>query len=135
MTRSLLIDRIGELVTNDPERGESDVLADVSVCCEGERIVFVGPSRLAPASDLRIDAEGRCVIPGFVDSHTHLVFAGDRAAEFEARSSGHAYSAGGIRSTVAATRAASNEMLLDNASRLAGEALRSGTTTLETKSG
>ncbi len=86
-------------------------------------------------ADEVVDLEGRCVIPGFVDSHTHLVFGGDRSEEFEARMTGTPYSAGGIRTTVAATRAASTEQLTLRAKRLAHEALRSGTTTLEVKSG
>ena len=87
-----------------------------------------------PCDDV-VELDGRCVVPGFVDSHTHLVFAGDRSAEFEARMAGTPYAAGGIRTTVAATRAATTEQLTANAVRLAQEALRSGTTTLEVKSG
>ena len=82
-----------------------------------------------------MDAAGRCVIPGFVDSHTHLVFAGDRVEEFTARMAGERYGAGGILSTVTATRQASERLLLDTAARLASEATAQGTTTLETKSG
>ncbi len=89
----------------------------------------------APAADERIDAAGRCVLPGFVDSHSHLVFAGDRADEFAARMAGQPYSAGGIRTTVEATRAASDDDLLAGARRLRDEAARSGTTTIEIKSG
>ena len=85
--------------------------------------------------DLRVDIGGRAIVPGFVDSHTHLVFAGDRSAEFAARAAGLTYEAGGILTTVAATRAASDEVLDAAVSRLAAEALRSGTTTLECKSG
>ncbi len=87
-----------------------------------------------PADEV-VELEGRCLIPGFVDSHTHLVFGGERSAEFEARMDGMPYAAGGIRTTVAATRAASTEELTSRARRLAAEALRSGTTTLEVKSG
>jgi len=82
-----------------------------------------------------LDVGGRAVIPGFVDSHTHLVFAGDRASEFAARMAGEPYKAGGIRTTMAATRAATNDQLVANARRLAAEALASGTTTIEVKSG
>ena len=82
-----------------------------------------------------VDAGGRCVLPGFVDSHSHLVFAGDRAAEFDARMAGRRYEAGGIRTTVAATRAASDEELADNLARLVAEMRRQGTTTVEIKSG
>ncbi|MGZ4625891.1 MAG: imidazolonepropionase, partial [Kineosporiaceae bacterium] len=98
-------------------------------------VVWVGPAAAAPAADDRLDAGGRAVVPGFVDSHSHLVFAGDRSAEFEARMSGGAYAAGGIRTTVAATRAATDDKLAGNAGRLAGEMLRQGTTTVEVKSG
>ena len=101
----------------------------------GDRIAWVGESSKAPATDKAVDAGGRAVIPGFVDSHSHLVFAGDRTAEFNARMSGRTYAAGGIRTTVAATRAASDEELSANVAKYLGEALRQGTTTLETKSG
>jgi imidazolonepropionase len=87
------------------------------------------------AADEVVELEGRCVVPGFVDSHTHLVFGGDRTAEFEARLAGIPYRAGGIRSTVEATRATPTDQLLGRAQHLAAEALRSGTTTLEVKSG
>ena len=137
MSRALLIDEITELVTNDPSVGSGPlgVLHDAAVVADDGRIVFVGPAAVAPAADDRLSARGGCVIPGFVDSHTHLVFAGDRAGEFEARVAGRGYSAGGIKSTVDATRAASNEELEAVARRLAFEALRQGTTTLEVKSG
>jgi imidazolonepropionase len=127
----LLVDGIGRLVT----WGEPPVLHDAALLCEGGVVVWTGPSAQAPAADDRLDAGGRCVVPGFVDAHTHLVFAGDRSAEFEARLAGTPYAAGGIRTTVAATRAASHAELLASAQRLAAEALRSGTTTVEVKSG
>ena len=126
---SRLIDGIGLLVTAEAE------LSDAALVIEDGRIAWFGSSSSAPAADDRVDADGGCVISGFVDSHSHLMFAGDRAAEFEARMSGHRYAAGGIRSTVAATRAASDEQLLDNARRLAAEMARGGTTTFEIKSG
>ena len=94
-----------------------------------------GSAREAPAADERIDAAGRAVLPGWVDSHTHLVFAGDGSAEFEARMAGEAYAAGGIGATVAATRAASDAELAATLDRIADEALRGGTTALETKTG
>jgi imidazolonepropionase len=99
--------------------------------------VWAGPRASAPeaAGTERFDASGRAVIPGFVDSHGHLVFAGDRAEEFAARMEGRPYTAGGIKTTVKATREATDEQLGDNLDRLIGEALRSGTTTVETKSG
>jgi imidazolonepropionase len=92
----------------------------------GRRVAWTGPVADAPAADERLDVEGRCVLPGFVDAHTHLVFAGDRADEFAARLAGEPYAAGGIRTTVAATRAASDAELLHRARALAAEALRSG---------
>src|SRR6476646_2798235 len=101
---------------------------------EDERVVAVGAAGTF-AADARLDADGRCAIPGFVDSHTHLVFAGDRASEFASRMAGRPYTAGGIRTTVAATRAASDADLTANARRLLGEMVRQGTTTAEIKSG
>src|ERR1700691_6434969 len=98
-------------------------------------VAWVGPAGRAPAADSRVDAGGRAVLPGFVDSHAHLVFAGERGAEFAARMAGLPYSAGGIRSTVAATRAASDAMLRAGLQRLAREMLSQGTTTFECKSG
>ena len=94
-----------------------------------------GPASQAPTADELVDAGGRAVLPGFVDSHAHLVFAGERGEEFAARMAGLPYSAGGIRSTVAATRAASDALLRANLARLAGEMLAQGTTTFECKSG
>lgn len=129
---SLLIDNIGELTTNDDELGR---LRDAAVLADAGRIVWVGQASHAPVADERFDAAGRAVLPGWVDSHTHMVFAGDRTAEFEARMSGEAYAAGGINVTVDATRAASDEQLEQNLLRLVGEARRGGTTTLETKTG
>ncbi|WFB11750.1 imidazolonepropionase [Streptomyces sp. LX-29] len=128
---------IAGLVTNDPEIGEGPLglLKDAAVVIEGDRVAWVGPSSKVPGTDNRVDAEGRAVIPGFVDSHSHLVFAGDRTEEFNARMSGRSYSAGGIRTTVAATRSASNNELHDNVARYRREALRQGTTTIEIKSG
>ncbi|OPC81262.1 imidazolonepropionase [Embleya scabrispora] len=132
-----LITNIGSLVTNDPELGAGPLglLRDAALVLDGDRIVWVGAAASAPDADNRHDAEGRAVQPGFVDSHSHLVFAGDRTAEFDARMSGQAYQAGGIRTTVAATRAASEQQLAANAGRLVGEAARQGTTTIEIKSG
>ena len=137
MTRALLIDRIGELTTNEPGIGAGigGRIADAAVVVEGDRVAWVGPAGRAPAADERVDAAGRALLPGWVDSHTHLVFAGDRTAEFEARMAGEAYAAGGINVTVDATRAAPDAALAANLDRLVGEARRSGTTTIETKTG
>ena len=133
---SILIDRIGELVTNVAAgEGPLGLLRDASVVVDGDRIVWVGPAVRAPAADERLDAAGAAVLPGFVDSHAHLMFAGDRAAEFAARMAGRPYTGGGIRTTVAATRAASDEELRATAARLVAEARRQGTTTIEIKSG
>jgi len=134
---SLLLDRIGLLVTNDAATGDGPLglRPDAALVFDAGRVSWVGPASGAPAADERLDADGRCVIPGFVDSHTHLVFAGDRAAEFAARMAGRPYAAGGIATTVAATRAASEADLRSGAAALAQEALRAGTTTLEVKSG
>ncbi|MGW2330796.1 imidazolonepropionase [Streptomyces sp. NPDC001700] len=128
---------ISSLVTNDPSLGEGPLglIQDAAVVIDGDRIAWVGETSKAPATDNRVDAAGRAAIPGFVDSHSHLVFAGDRTQEFNARMSGRAYSAGGIRTTVAATRAASNNVLNANVARYVVEALHQGTTTLEIKSG
>ena len=133
---SFVLDGIGELVTCD---GDADaplgVISDAALVVEEDRIAWMGESANAPAADERIDAGGRAVIPGFVDSHAHLVFAGDRSAEFAARMAGRAYEAGGIATTVRATRDASDETLRANVKRLTDEMLRSGITTFEIKSG
>lgn len=130
----MLINNIGTLVTNDPELG---TISGAALVFEGGIVQWAGPQGSVPeaAGTERFDAAGRAVIPGFVDSHGHLVFAGDRAEEFAARMAGTAYSAGGIKTTVKATREATNEQLGANLDRLVHEALRSGTTTVETKSG
>lgn len=136
---STLLTGIAELATNDPERATAEdplgLVADAAVVLDGSRVAWVGPAAEAPAADAAVDVGGRAVLPGFVDSHSHLVFAGDRAPEFAARMAGTPYAAGGIRTTVAATRAATDEQLLARAAALVGEMLHQGTTTLEVKSG
>jgi imidazolonepropionase len=135
---STVITDIATLITNDTSLGDGSPLGliqDAAVVVDGDRIAWTGETSKAPATDNRVDAAGRTVLPGFVDSHTHLLFAGDRTAEFNARMSGRAYSAGGIRTTVAATRAASDAALEAGLTRYLTEALRQGTTTVETKSG
>jgi imidazolonepropionase len=133
---STLIDNIGLLVTNDPTVGPLTAeRTNAAVVIEDGRIRWVGDAAAAPDADQRVDAQGRCVVPGFVDSHSHLVFAGDRSAEFEHRMTGHPYAAGGIRGTVAATRATTDAELRANATRLVAEMRAQGTTTVEIKSG
>ncbi len=131
---------IGHLVTNDESigHGKLGIVHDAAVVADSSgNIAWVGKqSELAGHFDgTPHDVGGRAVIPGFVDSHTHLVFAGDRALEFESRMQGKPYAAGGIKTTMAATRSASDDALAANVARLASEALASGTTTLEVKSG
>ncbi|MFI5026445.1 MAG: imidazolonepropionase [Solirubrobacterales bacterium] len=132
---SLAIENIGLLVTNDPSLGEGPlgIVRGASLVFDGDRVAAV--ERRSASADSSIDAAGRCVIPGFVDSHTHLVFAGDRAEEFAARLAGKPYEASGIRVTTDATRAASAGELRELASRRRAEALRAGITHLEVKSG
>ncbi|WP_435122031.1 imidazolonepropionase [Amycolatopsis thermoflava] len=129
---AVLITGIGELTTNDDELG---TLTSAAIVFDGPAIAWVGPAPAAPDADERIDVEGRAALPGWVDSHTHLVFAGDRTAEFEARMAGQPYSAGGIAVTVDATRAATDAELTANLRRHVSEAVRQGTTCLETKTG
>ncbi|MDA0286392.1 MAG: imidazolonepropionase, partial [Actinobacteria bacterium] len=136
----LVLTGISSLVTNDLtlERGKLGVVTNAAlVVGDDNKIAFAGEATNLPLEfkSNAIDINGRALIPGFVDSHTHLVFGGDRAEEFEARMSGKPYSAGGIRTTVAATRNSNNDVLVASARRLANEALHTGTTTLETKSG
>jgi imidazolonepropionase len=132
-----LVTGIAELVTNDESLGNGPLglIPDAAVVVERGAVAWVGPRRGAPDADGHVDLGGRAVIPGFVDSHAHLVFAGDRAAEFEARMSGVAYDGGGIASTVTATRAASDDALRDRLHRLVAEMRAQGTTTVEVKSG
>ena len=116
---ALLLTGIGELVTHDPAHGPGlGVVRDAAVVVEGTgegwTVQWTGPAAQAPPADQAQDVGGRAVIPGFVDSHSHLLFAGDRAEEFAARMAGTAYDGGGIRTTVAATRAATDEQLEAN---------------------
>ena len=133
---ALVVDRIGQLVTNDPQLGEGPlgVVRDAALVLVDGRVAAIEPAGSA-AGDERVDAAGRCVIPGFVDSHTHLVFAGDRGEEFAARMAGAPYAAGGIRVTTDATRAATGAELAALAAARRAEALRAGITHLEIKSG
>jgi len=132
---SLVIDDIGVLVTNDPAAGDGDlgIVRDAALVIEDGAVASI--ERAGASADDRYDAAKRCVIPGFVDSHTHLIFAGDRAEEFAARMAGAPYEAGGIAVTTAATRAASDEELLSLARARRAEALAAGITHQEIKSG
>ena len=133
---TLVIDHIGLLVTNDPALGDGPlgVVHDAALVLDGNQVVAIEQAGTA-AADERLDAAGRCVIPGFVDSHTHLVFAGDRGDEFAARMAGAPYAAAGIAVTTQATRAASEAELVTLAAGRLAEALRAGITHLEIKSG
>lgn len=134
--RSTVVTGIAELVTNDPAHGGAlGVVRDAAVVVEAGRVAWVGPAARVPDADARVDVDGRAVTPGFVDSHTHAVFAGDRAAEFAARMAGERYDGGGIASTVAATRAADDDALRARLHRLVAEMRAQGTTTVEVKSG
>lgn len=134
---STLVTGIAELVTNDAALGSGPLgtVLDAALVVADGRVAWVGPAARAPEADDRMDVGGRAVVPGFVDSHTHLVFGGDRGAEFEARMSGAPYDGGGIASTVAATRAADDVLLLRRLRGLVAEARAQGTTTVEVKSG
>ncbi len=135
---SICYDRIGELVTCVPELGDGSPLGvrtDAAVVVEDGVVVWVGDAGRAPATDHRVEVGPRCVLPGFVDSHSHVVFGGDRSAEFAARMAGEPYEAGGIRSTMAATRAADTAQLAERATALVQEMRRQGTGVVEIKSG
>ncbi len=135
---STLVTGVAELVTNDPSLGDGSplgLLVGAALVVEDGRVAWVGRASAAPAADRVVDLGGRAVVPGFVDSHTHLVFAGDRSAEFEARASGARYDGGGIASTVAATRAADDATLRRLLRERVAAARATGTTTLEVKSG
>ncbi|MDQ3405382.1 MAG: imidazolonepropionase [Actinomycetota bacterium] len=129
---STLITGIGELTTNDDALG---VLSNAALVIDGDRVAWVGAASDAPDADVRVDVEGRAALPGWVDSHTHLVFAGDRTEEFAARMAGKPYTAGGIAVTTAATRAATDDELARGLRRHVAEAVAQGTTYVETKTG
>ena len=133
-----VICNVGELTTNDPTLGDESGLGrihDAAFVIDDEQVLWVGRNDEAPDADEMIDAGGAAVIPGFVDSHTHLVFAGERSDEFEARMAGRRYDGGGIARTVAATRAASNDELREGARERVNELRSGGVTTVEIKSG
>jgi imidazolonepropionase len=134
---SVAIADIGSLVTNDSNIGDGalGIRTNAAIVVVDDKVAWIGDSDKVADVDAKVSVSGRTVIPGFVDSHAHLVFAGDRSEEFSARMNGESYSAGGIKTTVAATRAASDEELRANTSRLVSELHRSGVTTFESKSG
>ena len=135
---STLVTGIGELVTNDPTVGDGSplgLLTDAALVVTDGEVAWIGAAADAPDTDRRQDLGGRSVVPGFVDSHAHLVFAGDRSAEFAARMAGQSYTGGGIATTVAATRAATDAELLARLRSLVAEMRAQGTTTVEVKSG
>jgi imidazolonepropionase len=135
---ALLVTGIGELVTFDPAHpGPDGILHDAALLAVDGRVTWTGPASSAPREDADevVEVDGAAVIPGFVDAHTHLVFGGDRADEFAARMAGRPYTAGGIRSTVAATRAATDDELRRRLARFVAELYSQGTTTFEVKSG
>jgi imidazolonepropionase len=136
---STLVHNIGQLVTNDPQHDGTKlgVIENAALLIEDGVVAWAGPDSDAPTHHIKrkLDAKGRAVIPGFVDSHTHMIFAGDRSKEFRARMLGESYSSGGIAHTVEKTRAASDDLLRSNAQSLLNEAYSTGTTTVEIKSG
>ena len=132
---TLVIDNIAELITNVPDLGEGPlgIVENASAVVDGGKVVAIGPA--GALADERLDAGGRCVLPGFVDSHTHLVFAGERAEEFTRRMAGEPYDGGGIRITTEATRAADRQALRASLDGRLTEVHQAGTTTVEIKSG
>lgn len=136
---STLVHNIGQLVTNDPQHDGTKLglIENAALLIEDGVVAWAGSDTDAPTHHIkhRFDAHGRAVIPGFVDSHTHMIFAGDRSKEFRARMLGESYTAGGIAHTVEKTRAASDQTLRNNTQSLLNEAYSSGTTTIEIKSG
>ena len=130
-----LFTNIKQLVDTGPLVGELQLFANQALLVDGETIAWIGDKELAPKADLVIDTKNAVLIPGFVDSHAHLMFAGSRHEEFAHRMAGTSYSAGGIRTTVEATRAATDQELRENAKRLIAELHASGVTHFEIKSG
>ena len=128
-----LISNIGQLITNSDE--ELGIITDAAIVIDGQKVLWVGSNKEAPAADSTIDANGGVVTPGFVDSHTHAVFAGDRSKDYVARMSGQKYATGGIKTTVAATRAATEDDLISHTKDLLRKCQSQGTTTVEIKSG
>jgi len=137
MSNSFTLTNISKLVTNNSAIGDGDlgVITNAAITVTDGVVSWVGQASHADSSIPKTDVGGRALIPGFVDSHSHLMFAGDRSQEFAARMAGVPYSAGGIKVTTSATRSASDEQLLNIARGLIKEMHESGTTTVEIKSG
>ena len=138
---STLFTGIAELVTGDALLDVSDhseqlgLLRDAAVVVQDGFIAWVGPAAQGPSADHRQELGGRAVVPGFVDSHSHVVFAGDRSQEFAARMTGIRYDGGGIAASVSATRAASDDELYALVAARVAEMRSQGTSTVEIKSG
>ncbi|HOZ59084.1 MAG TPA: imidazolonepropionase [Nakamurella multipartita] len=134
---STLLRGMSELVTNDPTLGPTalGLIEDAALIIQDGRVAWVGPAGTAPPADQAVDLGGRAVLPGWVDSHSHVIYAGDRSAEFAARMAGEPYRAGGMRATVEATRAVDDRTMLATARRHRAEMLLGGTTCAETKTG
>ena len=138
---TLLVTGIAELVTNDPAHPDAEpaeglgTITDAAVVVADGAVRWVGRAVDAQPADRALDLGGRALLPGFVDSHSHLVFAGDRSAEFAARMTGQRYDGGGIATTVAATAEASDDDLRALLAARVGELRAQGTTTIEVKSG
>ncbi len=135
---STVVTGIGELITNDSTLGDGTILGalrDAALLIEDGKVAWVGSSKGAPSADHAIEAHGKSVIPGFVDSHTHAVFGGDRVRDFVGRMTGEKYAAGGIKTTVAATREADIDHLRTHTAGIVGELRAGGITTFEIKSG
>lgn len=128
----LLLTNIGELTTVD---SQSRVLKEAAVLIDQGMIIWVGSSNDAPATEHEVDLQGRAMLPGWVDSHSHLIFGGDRAEEFVARMAGQSYAAGGIAVTTSATSLLDDRELSELVSARRAEALNMGTTWMETKTG
>jgi imidazolonepropionase len=137
MSNSFTLTNISQLVTNNSAIGDGDlgVITNAAITVTDGIVSWVGQANEAESSIPKTDVGGRALIPGFVDSHSHLMFAGDRSQEFAARMAGVPYSAGGIKVTTSATRSASDDQLRNVARGLIKEMHESGTTTVEIKSG
>jgi imidazolonepropionase len=130
---STLISNIGQLITNSDEN--LGIINDAALVIGNGKVLWVGENKLAPAADNLIDAANGVVTPGFVDSHTHAIFAGDRSKDYVARMAGAKYATGGIKTTVAATRNATYEELKNHTESVLRKCKSHGTTTVEIKSG